>query len=118
MFAVAGAASSGSPGLAQSAPATAPRPLTVSVGPRDGVWKRVFNPLLYEVDTRWPAAAGIYEPLIVYNRATASYMPWLGTRYDWSEDNKRLRFTLRSGVTWADGAPFTARDVEIGRAHV
>ena len=45
--------------LTQPAPPMPPRPLTLSVGPRDGVWKRVFNPLLYEVDTRWPAAAGI-----------------------------------------------------------
>jgi peptide/nickel transport system substrate-binding protein len=95
----------------QPAPKGSSRPLTVSVGPRDGVWKRVFNPLLYEVDTRWPAAAGIYEPLIVYNRATATYMPWLATRYDWSESNKRLRFVLRPGVMWSDGTPFTARDV-------
>src|SRR5215217_6213916 len=76
-----------------------------------GRWKRVFNPLLYEADTLWPAAAGIYEPLVVYNRATASYMPWLGTRYDWSENNRRLRFLLRPGVKWSDGEPFTARDV-------
>src|SRR6187397_2889707 len=68
---------------AQPAAASATRPLTISVGPRDGVWKRVFNPLLYDADTRWPAAAGIYEPLVVYNRATATYMPWLGTRYVW-----------------------------------
>src|SRR5258706_15573367 len=95
----------------QPPPASPSRPLTISVGPRDGVWKRVFNPLLYDADTRWPAAAGIYEPLIVYNRATASYMPWLGTRYDWSEGNKRLRFTLRPGVKWSDGTPFTSRDV-------
>jgi peptide/nickel transport system substrate-binding protein len=47
----------------------------------------------------------------VYNRATASYVPWPGTRYDWSEKNTRLRFTLRPGVAWSDGAPFTARDV-------
>ena len=67
----------------------------------------MFNPLLYEVDTRWPAAAGVYEPLLVYNRATATYMPWLGARYDWSENNRRLRFTLRPGVKWSDGAPFT-----------
>jgi peptide/nickel transport system substrate-binding protein len=95
----------------QNPPASPSRPLTISVGPRDGVWKRVFNPLLYDADTRWPAAAGIYEPLIVYNRATASYMPWLGTRYDWSEGNKSLRFTLRPGVKWSDGTPFTSRDV-------
>jgi peptide/nickel transport system substrate-binding protein len=96
------------PAVAQPAAA---RPLTVSVGPRDGVWKRVFNPLLYDADTRWPAAAGIYEPLIVYNRATASYLPWLGTRYDWSENNTRLRFTLRPGVLWSDRTPFTSQDV-------
>jgi peptide/nickel transport system substrate-binding protein len=96
---------------AQPAAASATRPLTVSVGPRDGVWKRVFNPLLFDVDTRWPAAAGIYEPLVVYNRATASYLPWLGTRYDWSENNTRLRFTLRPGVKWSDGAPFSSKDV-------
>jgi peptide/nickel transport system substrate-binding protein len=101
----------GASALAQPTPASSARPLTLSVGPRDGVWKRVFNPLLYEVDTRWPASAGIYEPLIVYNRATASYMPWLGIRYNWSADNKRLTFTLRSGVAWSDRTPFSARDV-------
>jgi peptide/nickel transport system substrate-binding protein len=105
------AALSGGPALAQPAPAGPARPLTLSVGPRDGVWKRVFNPLLYEADTRWPAPAGIYEPLLVYNRATASYMPWLGTRFDWSDDNRRLRFLLRPGVKWSDGEAFTARDV-------
>jgi peptide/nickel transport system substrate-binding protein len=105
------AALSGPAALAQPGPASAARPLTLSVGPRDGVWKRVFNPLLSELDTRWPASAGIYEPLIVYNRATASYMPWLGARYEWSEKNKRLRFELRPGVVWSDGMPFTARDV-------
>jgi peptide/nickel transport system substrate-binding protein len=105
------AALGGPAALSQPAPASPSRPLTLSVGPRDGVWKRVFNPLLYEADTRWPAAAGIYEPLIVYNRATASYMPWLGTHYDWSENNKRLKFTLRPGVTWSDGVAFSARDV-------
>ena len=105
------AALCGGAALAPPAPGHPSRPLTLSVGPRDGVWKRVFNPLLYEVDTRWPAAAGIYEPLIVYNRAIATYMPWLATRYDWNESNKRLRFTLRPGVAWSDGTPFTARDV-------
>ena len=105
------AALAGPAALSQPAPASPARPLTLSVGPRDGVWKRVFNPLLYEADTRWPAAAGINEPLIVYNRATASYMPWLGAHYDWSENDKRLKFTLRPGVTWSDGVAFSARDV-------
>ena len=99
------------PAVAQPAAASPSRPLTVTPGPRDGVWTRVFNPLLEHADTRWPASAGIYEPLIVYNRATGSYVPWLGARYDWRDNNTRLRFTLREGVSWSDGAPFTSRDV-------
>ncbi len=90
---------------------TEPPPLSVSMGPRQAPWKRVFNPFLHEADTRWPAAAGIHEPLIVYNRATAAYVPWLATSYQWSADNTRLRFALRPGVTWSDGTPFSARDV-------
>ena len=93
---------------AQTSP---PPPLTVTMGPRQAAWKRVFNPFLKEEDTRWPSVAGIYEPLIVYNRATGAYVPWLATSFQWSADNTKLRFALRSGVLWSDGTPFTARDV-------
>lgn len=86
-------------------------PLTVSMGPRGGEWKRVFNPFRDDSETRFPAAAGIYEPLIVYNRATGAYLPWLATGYEWAANNTRLRFSIRSGVVWSDGAPFSARDV-------
>ena len=97
---------------AQPAPTSkAPPPLTVTMGPRQAPWKRVFNPFLKEEDTRWPSAAGIYEPLIVYNRATGVYVPWLATSFQWSADNTKLRFALRSGVVWSDGTPFTAGDV-------
>lgn len=97
---------------AQPAPASpAPIPLTVTMGPRQAPWKRVFNPFLKEEDTRWPSVAGVYEPLIVYNRATGAYVPWLATGFQWTPDNTRLRFTIRSGVVWSDGTPFTARDV-------
>ena len=89
----------------------APPPLTVSVGPRGGEWKRVFNPFRDDSETRFPATAGIYEPLIVYNRATGSYLPWLATGYEWAANNTRLRFSIRSGVLWSDGTPFSARDV-------
>ncbi|HEY2943834.1 MAG TPA: ABC transporter substrate-binding protein [Vicinamibacteria bacterium] len=85
--------------------------LTVSVGPRGGEWKRVFNPFRDDSETRFPSTAGIYEPLIVYNRATSSYIPWLATGYEWTTGNTRLRFTIRPRVLWSDGTPFSARDV-------
>jgi peptide/nickel transport system substrate-binding protein len=85
--------------------------LTVTNGPRQGEWKRSFNPFRNDSDTRWPALAGVYEPLIVHNRATGTYIPWLATAHQWGADNSSLRFTLRSGVVWSDGTPFSVRDV-------
>jgi peptide/nickel transport system substrate-binding protein len=83
----------------------------VTVGPRGGEWKRVFNPFRDDSDTRFPSTAGIYEPLIIYNRATGTYLPWLATGYRWVANNTRIRFSIRSGVLWSDGTPFSARDV-------
>src|SRR3989442_9435976 len=83
--------------------------LAVSIGPRQATWTRNFNPLL--PSALFPAAGGIYEPLLVYNRVRAAYVPWLATSYAWSADNTKLAFAIRAGVQWSDGQPFTARDV-------
>jgi len=74
-------------------------------------WVRNFNPLNSEHSVRWPTHGGIYEPMLVFNTVTRKYVPWLATEYEWQEENKRLVFTLRSGVKWSDGKPFTAKDV-------
>jgi peptide/nickel transport system substrate-binding protein len=85
--------------------------LVVTQGPRGGEWKRSFNPFRDDSDMRWPATAGVYEPLLVYSRATRTYQPWLATAYQWGAGNLTLRFTIRPAVTWSDGQPFTGRDV-------
>ena len=108
---LAGSVSTRPAAAMDSSPTSPQAPLTVTMGPRQAAWKRVFNPFLKEEDTRWPSVAGIYEPLIVYNRATGAYAPWLATSFQWSADNTKLRFAVRSGVVWSDGTPFTARDV-------
>lgn len=74
-------------------------------------WIRNFNPLLAPSSSRWPTRAGIYEPMLIYNTMKGEYAPWLATKYEWSEGNKRLSFTTRPSVKWSDGQPFTARDV-------
>ena len=85
--------------------------LCVTQGPRGGEWKRAFNPFRDDTDTRWPATAGVYEPLLVYSRATRTYLPWLATAHQWGAGNLTLRFTIRPGVVWSDGAEFSGRDV-------
>jgi peptide/nickel transport system substrate-binding protein len=73
-------------------------------------WIRNFNPF-FMTQARWPAPAGIYEPLIVFNRATGEFVPWLGTKWYWENDNKTLVIEVRRGVEFADGVKLTPRDV-------
>ncbi len=37
--------------------------------------------------------------------------PWLAKSYAWGNGNKTLTFTIRDGVKWTDGKPFSAADV-------
>jgi len=83
--------------------------IDTTLGPRDRGFERVFNP--FRDDALWPSSAGIYEPLLVFNRATSQYVPWLAESYAWSPDNRQLRFELRSDVRWSDGEAFDAADV-------
>jgi peptide/nickel transport system substrate-binding protein len=93
------------------APPAAPSVLTAVVGPRQGTWTRSFNPFRSDAESRWPTWAGIYEPLLISNRATGTFTPWLASAYSWSADNLTFRVTTRPGVRWSDGQPFSARDV-------
>ena len=53
-----------------------------------------------------------FEPLMEFDtlKANTQY-PWLATGYKWSHAGRTLTFTLRPGVKWSDGKPFTAADV-------
>lgn len=56
----------------------------------------------------------IYEPLFYFNPLNpidAAPVPQLGESYSWNADGTALTVTVRSGVTWSDGTPFTAKDV-------
>ncbi|WP_020576006.1 ABC transporter substrate-binding protein [Actinopolymorpha alba] len=51
-----------------------------------------------------------FEPLFVVNAYDCTVTPWLGTSYTW-ENPAKLVVKTRSGVTWSDGKPFSAKDV-------
>jgi peptide/nickel transport system substrate-binding protein len=92
-----------------AARATEPAMLTINLE-QQSTWVRNFN--LFSPDTRLQASQGvIYEPMLIFNKATGKLVPWLATDYAWSENNTVLTFTIRQGVKWSDGQPFTARDV-------
>lgn len=82
--------------------------VVVSEG-QQSAFQAVFNP--YNPNpTRWTRMS-MFEPLIVWNPVTGE--PWyaLATAYSYSDDLMSLNFTLRQGVLWSDGEPFTADDV-------
>jgi peptide/nickel transport system substrate-binding protein len=71
---------------------------------------RNFNPFAnVPLDFTW---GGIYEPLVVLTRADGGQRyNWLASRLRWSKDHTTLTITVRSGVEWSDGRPFTNQDV-------
>ncbi|MGD0707147.1 MAG: ABC transporter substrate-binding protein [Anaerolineaceae bacterium] len=72
-------------------------------------WVRNFNP--FSANALGSTATAIYEPMMIYNKATGKLVPWLATDYTWSTDNTLLTFKIRQNVKWSDGQPFTAQDV-------
>jgi peptide/nickel transport system substrate-binding protein len=60
---------------------------------------------------------GVFNNLVMFDQqvpqvSLASIVPDLATTWSWSEDGTELTFTLRQGVKWHDGKPFTAVDVK------
>ncbi len=53
------------------------------------------------------AQAMVYEPLVRYT-PEGTLEPWLATGWTVSPDGKTYTFTLREGVKFSDGSPFTA----------
>jgi len=73
------------------------------------LWQCDFNP--YNGSVNGQSFGVLYEPLVYDNLLNDQKTPWLASAYQWSTDNKTLTFTIRSGVQWSDGQPFSAADV-------
>ena len=60
---------------------------------------------------------GVFNNLVMFdakekqNKLT-NIVPDLAESWSWNADKTKLTFKLRQGVTWHDGKPFTARDVQ------
>jgi peptide/nickel transport system substrate-binding protein len=53
-----------------------------------------------------------YEPLLAWDADwSGQVVPNIATGYTASADSKSFTFTLREGMKWSDGSPFTADDV-------
>jgi peptide/nickel transport system substrate-binding protein len=97
---------------------------TAALAQKYGGVLRIYNPdsppglNIYEQATPSGQAPlmAIHNNLIVFDQhvaqnSLASIVPDLATKWSWDEDGTALTLTLRHGVKWQDGVPFTAKDV-------
>jgi peptide/nickel transport system substrate-binding protein len=56
-------------------------------------------------------SAALWEPLYFYSAFADEEIPWLATGYEYTDDFTELTISIREGVEWSDGEPFTAGDV-------
>lgn len=89
---------------------TAPAVLTVVPTQVHG-FKRNFNPYDTSIG-QFYAQDFIYEPLWIFNVLNPEQdFPRLATAMEVADDLSSITFTLREGVAWSDGEPFSADDV-------
>ncbi len=105
------AACSSSPNAQQGNSGATPT-LVMESSPETSI-TQAFNPFVATQAAYGMGATGlIYEPLIEFDvAAPPKYYPWLATSYAWGDGGKQITFTIRPGVKWSNGKPFTTADV-------
>jgi ABC-type transport system substrate-binding protein len=98
------------PPLAERLPAD---PLVVtpheSVGTYGGTWRSAVRGT---GDSTWIRRTIGYDSLVRWDPTFKTIEPNLAAPFEVSPDAKTYTFTLRDGVKWSDGAPFTAADIQ------
>ncbi len=100
------------PGVLVSGVASAaPSQIALNLANEQGnLWGCAFNPF-NPTDSAF-SIGPVYETLdFVDALNNAKVTPWLASSYAWSNANKTVTFTIRSGAMWTDGTPLTAADV-------
>src|SRR5262249_41244353 len=94
-----------------SASDRAAKSTTVTISNAQGTtWTCGFNP--FNGGTVPLSFGTVYEPLTFSSPLkSGATTNWLASSYAWSNHNRTLAFTIRSGVKWTDGKPFSAADV-------
>ncbi|WP_202867338.1 ABC transporter substrate-binding protein [Kribbella pittospori] len=73
-------------------------------------WPCQFNP--FNPSVNGVAGGFVYEPLVFVNvLKSGATTPMLASAFTWSPTKDSIDFTIRDGVKWSDGQPFSADDV-------
>ena len=97
---------------AQPAPVPRNKQLNLMWAGKEGKYTdfELWNP--FAPDANHQNGPGLFhEPLYFYSAFANKEIPWLAESYEYTPDFKTLTIKTRSGITWSDGQPFSARDV-------
>lgn len=100
-------AACGSQGATSTSASGSTPPMVLSVDPGSPLYTDNWNP--FSPNAVW-GQAWIYETLYYIDAQNGHQTPWLATSYTWNSPTQ-LTFTIRPGVQWSNGTPFTANDV-------
>jgi peptide/nickel transport system substrate-binding protein len=98
----------GGAGASEQSPFALPRGETLYTSGKQWGPYTNFNPLRPDYNTGLVGL--LYETLFRYDPLKDTFLPWLATSQRWVGRNHVV--TLRNGVKWNDGKPFTAADVK------
>ena len=79
---------------------------------------RNLNPAIVASNGVFYVASKVIEPLAEMSYAAGGLEPRLATAWEGSPDGRSIRVTLREGVAWHDGQPFTSADVAFSALQV
>jgi peptide/nickel transport system substrate-binding protein len=105
---------------ATEAPKAPARPTDWPLGdvPRSRTWIRAGGNGSVELCSPWVSGWNhqngfslIYEPMAFYGIHADKQYLWLAESYKYNDTATELTITLRKGIEWSDGTPFTAKDV-------
>jgi len=65
----------------------------------------------YDGAGAWILRMWVIEPLVRWKEDYSGYEPGLAESFEWSEDGRVITYTLREGLKWSDGHPFTTEDI-------
>jgi peptide/nickel transport system substrate-binding protein len=69
-----------------------------------------FNPFLVGATSR-TGYNFLYEPLYFYNAFKDEVLPWIASGHEFNADYTEVTISIRPGVEWSDGMPWTALDL-------
>jgi peptide/nickel transport system substrate-binding protein len=72
---------------------------------------RSFNRLIHSQIATEIVSLLTQGRLVRIDRVTQELEPWLAERWEVSDDHLTFTLTLREGLVWSDGTPFTSADV-------